>query len=150
LSDPFGTGRGHNAALVAVTDLLFLNKEEALAFTGATTEKDALKMLIHAGTKIACITDGKNGCTATDGTTLFHYPIAPCEVLDTTGAGDAFGTGVTWGILNGKDLPTSLRAGTINAMSVVQVIGAQAGLLTETKMQSALESIRLHLTTEPF
>ncbi len=140
----------HNKQLVAHTDILFLNKEEALGFTGADTSQNALKILVAAGAHIVCITDGKNGCMATDGTTLYHCPIAPGPVIDTTGAGDAFGTGVTWGLLSGKNLPTSLRAGTINAMSVVGVIGAQAGLLTETRMLSELDRITLDVTAEQF
>lgn len=140
----------HNKALVSHTDVLFLNKEEALAFTGAPTSTDALHILIETGATIVCITDGKNGSIGTDGTTIYHCPIAPGPVVDTTGAGDAFGCGVTWGILSGKDLPTSLRAGTINAMSVVGVIGAQAGLLTETLLLSELDRTPLHVTAEPF
>lgn len=145
-----GLSEKQNTALVAVTDILFLNKEEALAFTGVSDTRDALKMLSRAGAAIVCITDGKNGCTATDGKLVYHCPVAPGPVVDTTGAGDAFGTGVTWGILSGKDLPTSLRAGTINAMSVVGSVGAQSGLLTKSQMQSQLGRISLNLSTEQF
>lgn len=133
-----GLEEKHNNALVAVTDILFLNKEEALAFTRTDTVADAMDLLIAAGAGIVCVTDGKNGSTATDGKEVYTCPIADGPVLDMTGAGDAFGTGVTWALLNGKNLPTSLRAGTINARSVVGVIGAQKGLLTATQMLSEL------------
>ncbi len=145
-----GLSEKQNLALVAVTDILFLNKEEALAFTGTVDMRDALKLLSKAGAKIVCITDGKNGCLATDGKSIYHCPIAEATVVDTTGAGDAFGTGVTWGILSGKDLPIALRAGTINAMSVVGSVGAQSGLLTLPEMQSKLDSISLNLSVEQF
>lgn len=133
-----GLEEEHNKALVAVTDILFLNKEEALAFTHAATVADAMDLLIAAGAGIVCVTDGKNGSIATDGKQVYTCPIVEGPVVDMTGAGDAFGTGVTWAILNGKNLPTSLRAGTINARSVVGVIGAQKGLLTATQMLSEL------------
>jgi len=133
-----GLEEEHNKALVAVTDILFLNKEEALAFTHADTVADAMDLLIAAGAGIVCVTDGKNGSIATDGKQVYTCPIVEGPVVDMTGAGDAFGTGVTWAILNGKNLPTSLRAGTINARSVVGVIGAQKGLLTATQMLSEL------------
>lgn len=145
-----GLEESHNKALVSHTDTLFLNKEEALAFTGADTVIDAFRLLKAAGASIICITDGKNGCQATDGNTLYHCPVIPCDVVDTTGAGDAFGTGVTWALLSGKDLPTSLKAGTINAMSVVGAIGAQEGLLTHTQMESELHSHTLQITSESF
>ena len=135
--------------LLSHCDLLLLNKEEALGFTKTTTIREAIRLLSAAGAKAICVTDGKHGVTATDGTTLYHCPTPVCPVVDTTGAGDAFGTGVTWALLSGKDLPTALKAGTINAMSVVGAIGAQAGLLTQTEMQLALESTPLEHTCEP-
>lgn len=145
-----GLTEKNNALLVAHTAILFLNKEEALAFTGAKTVTDALRVLHAAGAKIVCITDGADGAYATDGKTSYHCPALDGPVVDTTGAGDAFGTGVTWAVLKGKDLPTALQAGTINAMSVVGVIGAEKGLLTETQMQLSLEQSNLTVTAEPF
>jgi sugar/nucleoside kinase (ribokinase family) len=134
-------------ALVKEVDLLLMNREEALAFTRNETIEDALKTLSQAGAKVICITDGKNGTYATDGKTLFHCPIIPCPVVDTTGAGDAFGTAATWALLRGYDLPTMLRSGTINAMSVVGAVGAQAGLLTDTEIQLRLERTNIVVTT---
>lgn len=136
--------------LLPHTDLLLLNKEEALAFTKAATIPEALHLLVKAGAKKIVVTDGKNGCFATDGKQLFTCSAPPCEVVDTTGAGDAFGTGATWALLKGKDLPTALEAGTINAMSVVGSIGAQAGLLTQTQMKEKLESTSIEVKVSAF
>jgi sugar/nucleoside kinase (ribokinase family) len=58
--------------LLAKTDLLFVNKEEALAFTGATDDITALQMLVKAGVKIVCITDGARGVMATDGQKIYR------------------------------------------------------------------------------
>lgn len=141
-----GLQKPSNRALVACTDLLLLNKEEALAFLGtglpaerAGSVEDALKALINAGAKVVCITDGPKGATATNGKTIYHCPALDGNVIDTTGAGDAFGSAMTWALLQGFDLPMSVRSGTINAQSVVQVIGAEAGLLTDTQMHSKLQ-----------
>lgn len=139
-----------NRALTAVTDLLLLNKEEALAFTKTDSVADALRALIGAGARIACVTDGPRGAVATDGTSVCTCSALPCTVVDATGAGDAFGTGMTWALLSGKDLPTALKAGTINATHVVGYIGAQAGLLTESQIQTALSETEIHVSSEPF
>lgn len=136
--------------LVSHTDVLLLNREEALAFSGGKTVLEALHLLIGAGASVVCITDGPKGSIATDGKTLYSCPVPPCTVLDTTGAGDSFGTAMTWAILTGKDLPTALKAGTINAMSVVGVIGAQGGLLTETQIQTELTKTDIAVTAEAF
>ena len=133
----------NNLLLLKHTYLLLVNKEEAFKFTGCASIPDALKALSQAGVCVVCITDGSKGSWATDGQTAYHCGSLPTQVADTTGAGDGFGTGVTWGLLTGKDLPTSLQAGTINAMSVVGSIGAQPGLLTDTEMHSRLQHLKI-------
>lgn len=139
-----------NRLLTAVTGLLLLNKEEALTFTRAGTVTEALRAIIEAGARVVCITDGPRGAVATDGESLYSCPGLPCTVVDSTGAGDAFGTGMTWALLNRKDLPTALKAGTINAASVVGSIGAQKGLLTESQIQTELSGTDIHVAVEPF
>lgn len=137
-----------NRALLAATDLLLLNKEEALAFAKTKTVREALSILTQAGAKIVCITDGANGCDASDGTDIYHCPSLPATVIDTTGAGDAFGTAVTWALITGKNLPTALKAGTINAKSVVGSIGAQHGLLTDIQIESEIAHTPLEVAVE--
>lgn len=139
-----------NRKLVAVTGLLLLNKEEALSFAHTQTVKEALHRLIEAGAKAVCVTDGSRGAVATDGKNLYSCPSIACTVVDSTGAGDAFGTAVTWALLSGKDLPTALKAGTINATSVVGSVGAQKGLLTETQIQTELSRTDILVAVEPF
>lgn len=139
-----------NSRLLPFTDLLLLNLEEALQFTHTSTLDDALAILLKSGARQICVTDGRRGVTATDGKKLYRCPCDDSvEVVDTTGAGDAFGTGVTWALLKGLPFPTALKAGTLNAASVVGAFGAQAGLLTETLMQSRLESSSLSVTENP-
>lgn len=144
-----GMREKNNRLLVSNADLLLLNKEEAEIFTGKKDPVHALRLLIEAGAGGVCITDGKRGAVASDGKILCHCGIATGPVVDTTGAGDAFGTGMTWGLASGKPLPESLKAGTINAMSVVGAVGAQPGLLTATEMCEKMESIQIDIETVP-
>ncbi|MDD5026724.1 MAG: carbohydrate kinase family protein [Candidatus Peribacteraceae bacterium] len=139
-----------NAALLKRTDLLLVNDEEALIFTGEKMMEAALRSLLKTGVHTVCITEGAKGVTASDGTHLYHCPsISSAQVLETTGAGDAFGTGVTWALLHAMDLPTALKAGTMNATSVVGAIGAQAGLLTDTEMRVRVKSMQLPVSVRP-
>ncbi len=141
----------NNTKLLSQTDLLLLNKEEALAFSQTRTVDDALHAFINLGVRIVCITDGANGTIATDGTKNYHCPIVKdTKVIDTTGAGDAFGTGATWALLQGYDLPTALKTGTINSASVVSAIGAQAGLLTDTEIIAKLQATELQVEVSAF
>lgn len=130
--------------LLLETDLLICNKEEACTFTGTTDIAGALEALCSAGVETVCITDGKNGAYAMKGKNRWHCPILlRTDVVDTTGAGDGFCTGMTWALLQGLDLPEALRTGTIEAASVVSAIGAQTGLLTDTQIRTRLQTERL-------
>jgi sugar/nucleoside kinase (ribokinase family) len=133
-----GTQQRDIAHLLSQTHLLLLNKEEALMFSQKDNVLTAMKHVLSYGVKNVCITDGGEGVLASDGTTLYHCLPLDCAVVDATGAGDAFGTGATWAFLEGKNLPTALRAGTINAMSVIGSVGAQAGLLDRETMERRL------------
>lgn len=146
-----GITEKQNAMLLKETDLMLLNKEEALRFTKTETIDEAMHILKNAGVTIICITDGSRGTAATDGKILYHCPVLQdVNVLDTTGAGDAFGTGVTWALLEGMNLPDALRAGTINAASVVSALGAQAGLLTDIEMRKQMKTVALDVTEQSF
>lgn len=139
-----------NRELLRQTDLLLLNKEEALQFTGKRSTERAIQAVLQTGVSIACVSDGANGCEATDGRSLYHCPaVKDAPVIDTTGAGDGFGSGMTWALLCGFDLPTMLKAGTINATSVLAVIGAQPGLLTDIEMHKKLRETHLDVTEKP-
>ncbi len=142
-----GMDAPNKAAILQQTNVLLLNKEEALAFTRSENVNDAFMKLEKAGVRHICITDGKNGSTGSMDGKRYHCAILPdVKVVETTGAGDAFGIGVTWALATGHSLPEALIAGTLNAASVVSQIGAQAGLLTTTQMQEKLSHCPLRVT----
>ncbi len=133
--------------LLQKTRLFLCNREEAQQFTGEETTDKAIASLLRHGVRTVCISDGARGSTASDGKQTWHCPvISNAVIVDTTGAGDAFGTGATWALTQGLDLPMMLRAGTINATGVIGAMGAQAGLLTDTDMRQQLQTISLHVT----
>lgn len=134
--------------LLSMTNLLLLNKEEAMAFAQTDTLEKAMSILSQAGVRNVCITDGKAGATATDGKKIWHCPVDQnATVVDTTGAGDAFGTAMTWALLTGHTLPDALIAGTLNATSVVGAIGAQAGLLTDIQIIQRMSTPSFSITS---
>jgi len=124
------------------SDLFFCNKDEARRILGS--EEGGIKKLLAAvrelGPKIAVITDGRNGAFAYDGEEFWQMPMYPDPKppLDRTGAGDSFSSTFTAAIILGKSVPEALRWGPINSMSVVQQIGARAGLLTRERLEENL------------
>lgn len=143
--------RGHTAPemqmLLEHTNLLVLNEEEILAFTKATSVKEAIAAITACGTQNTIVTQGGKGSIGCDGQKLITCPtLEGVDVVDTTGAGDAFGTGATWALLNGMTLIDAMKTGTILGASVVGAYGAQTALLTDIEIKNRLETVTLDVS----
>lgn len=66
---------------------------------------------LAGGAATAVVTRGAAGALATDGTTWFEQPAVPVDVVDTTGAGDAFIAGYIDARVDGLDQPAALQQG---------------------------------------
>ena len=130
--------------LYEVTEIFFCNKEEAQEILGNEEQSipKLLKGIKALGPKIPVITDGPNGAFALDGETTWFMPMYPDpkEPISRTGAGDSFSSTFTSALILGLDIKTALAWGPINSMSVVQHIGAQAGLLSRTQLEEYLKN----------
>lgn len=124
------------------SELLAVNREEATTISGGDHSDihDLLDRLHGLGPKIVVISDGHNGAYASDGEKRFKMPIYPDikPPYDRTGAGDAFTSTFVAAIINGADIEGALLWAPINSMSVVQKVGAQAGLLTLRELEKYL------------
>lgn len=152
-SSQLALGKKALQPLLFVTSVLMMNIEEAESLVGVeqivyTTKKQhgrvvgvkkdntqiLLKKLFALGPKIVVLTNGNKGSIAYDGTHTYTFGTYPQHVVDTLGAGDAFGSGFIAGLLHKKDnISYALALGTTNATSVVSSYGAQQGLLTKEK-----------------
>jgi sugar/nucleoside kinase (ribokinase family) len=92
-------------------------------------------LLQALGPKIVVMMDGEEGSFVLDKTTLYHLPATTCEVVEKTGAGDSWTSGFLASVVLGNDIPTSMRWGNANAVSVIGRVGAQAGLLTKDMLE---------------
>lgn len=102
-------------------DVLILNAREASFL------RNALDLLAH-GPRIIVITDGAHGVHAYTKEETFYQPSLATEVVDTLGAGDAFGSAFVGALINGASVQDALAAGCKNSASVLQHIGGKAGL----------------------
>jgi sugar/nucleoside kinase (ribokinase family) len=123
--------------------IVMMNKEESQDVTGEKTSsiQKLAKALHKLGPKIVIITDGPNGAFASDGSKIYAMPNFPDPKppYDRTGAGDAFASTIVASLALGNSLETSMLWAPINSMSVVQKLGAQAGLLTEAQIKKYLK-----------
>jgi len=124
------------------TDILVLNKEEAALVGGGDINDmhDLFNKLHGLGPKVVVITDGPNGAYVSDGENRFEMPLYPdpAPPIDRTGAGDSFASTFVAAIIKGNTIEGALQWAPINSMSVVQKVGAQAGLLKEAELEHYL------------
>ncbi len=133
-------------------DVLLLNKDEAIELLlhaetrpsddELNDERFLLATLYSLGARVIGMTDGKRGAWGYDGTEYWYCPIHTRDkVVDSTGAGDAFGSGFFSAILSGLPLSQALRYGMANSGSVVGFYGAIAGLLRVDDLTALLPLI---------
>lgn len=130
--------------IYAHSDILAVNREEATTISGGNHADihDLFNRLHELGPKIVLISDGHAGAYASDGPNRYKMPIYPDPKApyDRTGAGDAFSSTFTAAIMHGADVPAALLWAPINSMSVVQKVGAQAGLLNGAQINHFLRT----------
>ncbi len=143
--------------ILALTHVLFVNKDEAIRLTefadvhkngklimedraeqeNNTLLKDLHAKLVSMGPKISVITDGANGSSVFDGNKLLEKaaPVIEGGVVDKTGAGDAYAVGFLAALHYKKKLSEAMDWGNKNSASTVQMIGAVDGLLTKKEIE---------------
>jgi len=131
--------------LYEATEIFFCNKEEAQQILNTTEQHvpTLLRALAELGPKLPVITDGPHGAYVIDSSNqAWHMPMYPdpADPIDRTGAGDAFASTFTAAIALGLPPEVALSWGPVNSMSVVQKIGAQAGLLNRAELEEFLKN----------
>lgn len=127
--------------IIAQTELLFVNKEEARMLSelpASANIRQLSEALFDLGAKVVNITDGPEGAYCFDGSQVLFCPIFPIEVVERTGAGDSYASAFTVAIVNGKPLEEAMRWGMANSASVISEIGPQKGILNPQTLEDLL------------
>lgn len=127
LSDPFCVER-HRVEFLrmirADVELLFANEHE-LQSLYQTGDLETAITRGRADVPILACTVGANGAYLSRGELRVHAPAMATRLVDATGAGDLFASGVLYGLTTGRDLLTSGRMGCLAAGEVIGHIGAR-------------------------
>lgn len=106
---------------------IFPNENEIKLLTGEGYKRGS-RVLMKEGVNIVGVKLGGRGCYVTDGKIRHLIEPYKVEVIDTTGAGDAFCTGFLSGLIKNKDLYESGRLGNFVASRCIRKAGAREGL----------------------
>jgi ribokinase len=123
--DPSSWALLHSGAIPEV-DLLLPNEEEAEVIGEQRVRETVVKL-------------GPGGARWSDGSRSIHVPAEPVDVVDTTGAGDAFAAGFLSARLGGADPRAALEAGCRVAARAVAQVGARPSydqLLTRESIET--------------
>ena len=104
--------------------LLLPNALEASTLTGLDDPAGAARALAESVPEVV-VTLAEAGALWTDGTKLVRVDAEPAEVVDSTGAGDAFAAGLLAARLRGADVEQSLSAGCALAARAVATAGGR-------------------------
>jgi sugar/nucleoside kinase (ribokinase family) len=112
-------------------DILIVNQEEAARLTDLDfeKEKEIFEKLDQWVDGIVVMTKGPKGVTVSDGQYLYSAGIPESDLVDRTGAGDAFGSAFVAGYMEKQDIAYAIQLATANATAVLQEMGAAKGLL---------------------
>ncbi|MEK7662188.1 MAG: carbohydrate kinase family protein [Patescibacteria group bacterium] len=130
--------------IYARTNVFFCNIEEAkkILKTEETDIQRLLEKLKELGPEIIVLTDGKKGAYLHYEKEVFFMPPYPdpSPPYERTGAGDAYSSTFVAALALGKTPLEAITWAPINAMSVVQKIGAQEGLLSRKELEKLLKN----------
>lgn len=120
-------------------ELLICNLEEAKKILEIDLAEriDAhllLSKLLLLGPKIIVITDGEDGSYATDGNKVLKAGVFPSQLVEKTGAGDAYCAAFISALFYGEPLEEAMIWGTINSSQVIQHAGPQVGLMSKEEI----------------
>ena len=113
---------------------LKLNLKEALAVTEKQTYGEAAQELLDLGAAHVYITLGSEGVYCRTAAEEWLFPALPGEIVNTTGAGDAFLAGVVYAHAKGIDFPQTAQYG---------LMAARATLMTPKAVNPEIANILL-------
>jgi len=104
-------------------DIIFVNEDEAKAFTGRERE-DALHE-IYSLCDFAVVKLGADGSLIETNDTVYRIPSIRTDVVNTNGAGDIYAAGVLYGIASGMRADRAGKIGSYISSRVVSQVGAR-------------------------
>jgi ribokinase len=127
LLDPAPVEHGFER-FAAPIDYIVPNEVEAHMLTGRMTPEEAAAVLLPETRHGVVISLGEQGAMAVDRAALNRFPAHKVNVVDTTGAGDAFRAGLAVKIAEGASLNDSVRFANACGALACTIMGAEPSM----------------------
>lgn len=134
-------------ALLSLVDCLTPNAGEAEVLSGVRVEgpesaTEAAQRLLARGVKRVIVTLGTQGALFCDGTSALHFSAFPVEVVDTTGAGDAFNGALAVGLAAHGTWEEAIPLANAAAALACTKRGAQASFPDRSAVETFLRALK--------
>jgi ribokinase len=124
-------------------------KPSQTSFTqGYFNLREFFKKVLELGPKVVVVTNGSEGVYVATHDKLYFHKAPKINVVNTLGAGDAFGSGFTGALYQGLPVTEAIRRGVLNSSSVIQYPSAKQGLLTQDELTKRLKDLDSGLLSE--
>lgn len=119
------------------------NDDEARLITGRDDPVEQARTLRDWGCARTFVTCGSGGTVYADADSLVCVEPLPIDVVDGSGAGDAFTAGVVVGMLRNWSMADTLRYAAALGASVCRGLGCQSTLFTDAEAQTTMASVAI-------
>jgi sugar/nucleoside kinase (ribokinase family) len=121
-------------------DVFMPNSVEATMLTGETDPQKQAELFLQAGCAIAIITRGRDGALLMNTQKTLEAPAVPVEVVDVSGAGDAFAAGFIVGLLEQWAPEDALRFASVIGASACTKLGCTGGVFTRKEAETYVQT----------
>lgn len=117
-------------SIISKVDIIKPSEDDAERLFGKDTYENQIKKFLQLGAKLVIMTLGKEGAIISNGLETVQLNSLATEVVDTTGAGDAFWSGFYTAIIKGYTIRQALKLGFAVSAYKLKYTGAVVNLPT--------------------
>ncbi len=115
-------------AVLPMTDYFLPNDDEARIITGAADPDSQVAALADWGAETVIVTLGRDGCIAGRDGRTWRAGVYEMDVVDPTGCGDAFASGVIAAIASGAEMSEMIQYASAIGASATRAVGTTDGV----------------------
>lgn len=144
--DSSGKWLEHIGPSLGFVDFLMTNRDEGRQITGRENIEDICSVFHENGSKTVVLKLDKDGCFISSRQLNKYFPAYPTDVIDSTGAGDAFAAGFIFGIVNKLPLEEACVLGNVFGSMCIGSIGTTVGIRSIRDVTSFIRERKIQLS----
>ncbi len=133
-----GSGLGRLEPVLPHVDFFLPNEDEGRALSGQEQASEQAEFFRRAGAGTVVITRGRHGAVMAAGERTTSLPAPRVEVVEASGAGDAFAAGFIYGLIENWPLERSFAFACVVGASACTALGCSAGVFTPAQAEEYL------------